>query len=110
MNMLGVMHERGLGVTASMSDALKWYDMAAKRGLPAAMYNQGLAYAMARGVPQDYAKAYFWFKLARRAGLDEADGAVSFVGQYLSEKQKNLLDSRVESCQIQNSFKNCEMN
>jgi TPR repeat protein len=108
--MLGVMHERGQGVAPSMPEALKWYDLAARRGLPAAMYNQGLAYAMARGVPQDYAKAYFWFKLAQRAGLDDAARAASFVGQFLGEKQKNVLDSRVEACQIQNSFKNCEIN
>ena len=110
INMLGVMHERGQGVPASMSDALKWYEAATKRGLPAAMYNLGLAHAMARSVPQDYAKAYFWFKLAQQAGLEEAGDAAMFVGGYLNEKQKNILDSRVETCRIQHGFQNCEIN
>jgi len=110
MNMLGVMHEKGQGVAPSITEARKWYDMAAKRGLPAAMYNLGLAHAMGRGVPQDYAKAYFWFLLAEQAGFEAAGSAVSFVGQYLNEKQKTSLRSKVDACQFQNNFKNCEMN
>ena len=46
--------------------------MAAKQGLDRAQYNLGLKYAAGQGVPQSYAEAGKWYRLAADQGGAEA--------------------------------------
>jgi hypothetical protein len=47
-----------------------WYRNAAEQGDVRAQYNIGYLYRNGKGVPQDFAKAYFWFDLATAAEQD----------------------------------------
>ena len=38
------MYERGLGVSQSYTEAMRWYRLAADQGLPEANHNLGLLY------------------------------------------------------------------
>ena len=43
-NNVGLMYERGLGVSQSYPEAMRWYRLAADQGLPEANHNLGLLY------------------------------------------------------------------
>jgi TPR repeat protein len=47
-----------------MSEAVKWYRLAADRSHAQAQYNLALSYAKGEGVAQDYVRAHMWFNLA----------------------------------------------
>ena len=50
MNNVGLMYERGLGVTQSYVEAMTFYRKAADTGLPEAQYNLGTLYHNGYGV------------------------------------------------------------
>ena len=55
---IGVMYIEGKGVSQNYTEALKWFNKAAKQNDPKAQYNLGVIYASGVGVPQDYIKTY----------------------------------------------------
>jgi uncharacterized protein len=66
--------------------AAKWYRRAAEQGNSLAQNHLGSMYADGRGVPQDYAEAYFWLSLASASGshsstngIDDRDLAASHL-------------------------------
>ena len=68
-NDLGVMYEKGQGVSQNDKTAVKWYRFAAEQGFASAQYNLGLMYRKGQGVPQNYKTAVKWYKLAAEQGL-----------------------------------------
>ena len=71
-NNLGVMYERGLGVTQDFQKARSWFEKAANQGLAEAKVNLGLLYFDGSGIPQDYEKAFSLFSSAAREQIPEA--------------------------------------
>ncbi len=65
---LGVMYERGKGVTKNEAKALAWYTKAAEQGYAGAQTNLGLMYANGQGVAKDEATAVAWFIKAAEQG------------------------------------------
>ncbi len=65
---LGLIHEKGTGVTKSSAEAVKWYRKAAEQGHVAAQLNLGVAYATGDGVNKDSAEAVKWFRKAAERG------------------------------------------
>ncbi|MBL4713554.1 MAG: sel1 repeat family protein, partial [Alcanivorax sp.] len=65
---IGVLYETGQGVKQNFREAFRWYEMAAKPGLPVAQCNLGQLYATGRGVKADPAKAAEWYLKAARPG------------------------------------------
>ena len=65
---------------STYTQAAVWYWKAAEQGVPEAQSNLGLLYEEGKGVPQDYAEAYFWLDLA--------------VAQETQEEQETDLASR----------------
>jgi hypothetical protein len=61
---LGLMYEKGRGVSQDYAQALTWYRRAAAQGNVLAQVNLGVTYEEGQGVPQDYQQAYFWYNLA----------------------------------------------
>ena len=55
---LGVMYEKGIGVSQDIKEALKWKLMAAEQGEPRAQNNMGVKYAKGKGVKKNYRNAY----------------------------------------------------
>ena len=70
-NNLGFLYEKAQG---DYVKAKEWYEKAAAQKHAAARSNLGWLYANGRGVPQDYVRAYMWWKLAaaHSAGKEEA--------------------------------------
>ena len=61
---LGVIYDRGQGVTQDYAEAAKWFRKAAEQGWADAQHNLGLMYGNGQGVPEDYVQAHMWFNLA----------------------------------------------
>ena len=72
MNNVGLMYERGLGVTQSYVEAMTFYRKAADTGLPEAQYNLGTLYHNGYGVEVNNSQAVFWFRKAAAQQLPEA--------------------------------------
>lgn len=58
---MGLCYEYGIGVEANMSEAFKYYQMAADRDYVIAMYHTGRCYLEGEGVKANDAEAFRWF-------------------------------------------------
>lgn len=58
---LGLCYEYGIGVEYNMSEAFKYYEIAANNGYIVAMYHTGRCYLEGAGVKENAAEAYRWF-------------------------------------------------
>jgi TPR repeat protein len=63
---LGVLYEKGLGVSRGRDSAMRWYRLAAERGVAEAQFN------LAALSPPGDAAAVSWFRLAAERGLAAA--------------------------------------
>jgi hypothetical protein len=71
--------------------AAKWYRMAAEQGNALAQNHLGSIYADGRGVPQDYAEAYFWLSLASANGGHSSTNGVDDRDRAASHLTKTVL-------------------
>jgi uncharacterized protein len=65
---IGLMYNKGAGVSQDYSEAAKWFRMAAESGEPKAQFNLGNKYVNGQGVSQDYSEALKWYRLAADQG------------------------------------------
>jgi TIR domain/Sel1 repeat len=78
MNSLGVLYEKGRGVTQDYAQARQWFQKAAEAGNYNAMEHLGYLYQHGGfGVTQDYAQARQWYQKAAEAGNAYAKQALA---------------------------------
>ena len=65
---LGLMYQKGDGVSQDYATAVKFYRLASEQGHISAQFHLGLMYQKGVGVPQDYKTAEKWWKLAAKQG------------------------------------------
>ena len=65
---LGLMYDKGEGVSRDAVQAVAWYRKAAEQGHASAQSNLGAMYARGEGVPKDLVIAYMWRNLAAALG------------------------------------------
>jgi TPR repeat protein len=83
--LLGLMYDRGFGVSPDAPTAVKWYTQAADAGHRVAAYRVGvLRRDGAPGVPRDEAAAFRWFE--RSAQLGEPDAELALADAYFRGK------------------------
>ncbi len=70
--MIGVMHEKGLGMAKDIGAAAAWYLKAAQAGVASAQYNIGVFHQLGKGVAQDPAEALRWHGAAAAQGHNRA--------------------------------------
>ncbi len=66
---LGIMYDKGRGVSQDYAEAVKWYRRAAEQGYAMAKYNLGSMHQNGQGVRQDYAEAVKWYRRAAEQGI-----------------------------------------
>jgi len=76
---LGLLYERGLGVSLDSAKALIWYRRAAKQGDALAMFHIGSLYERGAGVARDYVAASEWYQRASDAGNASAQAALAYL-------------------------------
>jgi hypothetical protein len=79
---LGVMYEKGEGVSQSYREALKWYRLAAVQGNADAQNSIGSMYLYGEGVTQSYQEALKWYGLAADQGHAEAQYKMGEMYRY----------------------------
>lgn len=85
---LGVIYEKGLGITAQYEAAVKWYRYAAKRGFRDAQYNLANMYAKGAGIKANQRIAVEWYKKAAEQG--DIDAAYNLGNRYAKGEGVNV--------------------
>ncbi|MDP9837846.1 localization factor PodJL [Neorhizobium huautlense] len=65
---IGARYQDGRGVAANLPEAVRWYEMAATRGLAPAQYRVANLYEKGTGVTRDFGKAMTYYEQAAEAG------------------------------------------
>src|SRR5229473_3381036 len=65
---LGVMYDKGQGVTRDYAVAVSWFRKAADQGFATAQLSLGIIYENGLGVPQDFTTAVSWYRRAAGQG------------------------------------------
>jgi TPR repeat protein len=65
---VGKMYADGLGTQRNLTEAARWYRLAAEHGANWVNFDLGLMYAEGQGVPQDYSRALDWYRKGARVG------------------------------------------
>ena len=94
-NTLGVMYERGLGVTKDLTQAAGLFRKAARQDHHRAQVNLGRMYETAQGgLEGDFMKAYFYYTLA--ASAEEEQGMKAKASLELENKIRpaEILEAR----------------
>jgi uncharacterized protein len=65
---LGIMFERGEGMSQDAAQAVNWYRLAAEKGDPTAAMNLALILDFGKGVQADHTEAIRWYRLAAERG------------------------------------------
>ena len=76
---LGLLYERGLGVSPDPATALIWYRRAGEQGDALAMFHIGSLYERGAGVTRDYVAAAEWYQRASEAGNASAQAALAYL-------------------------------
>ena len=76
---LGLMYDKGKGVTQDYKEAVKWYRLAAAQGDTDAQFNLGSMYAKGEGVIQDYKEALKWYRLAAEQWYADAQSILGVM-------------------------------
>ena len=76
---VGVLYDRGQGVSQDYGEAAKWYRKAAEQGYSSAQFNLAQMFRRGQGVRQDYAEAAKWFRKAAEQGNAEAKEALRLL-------------------------------
>ena len=93
LNDIGIMYERGQGVTKDDVEATKWYRKAAELGDAWGQNNLGVMYRDGLGVEKDYAEAVKWYRKAAEQG--RASGQRNLG--YMYEKGYGVTKDQVEA-------------
>ncbi len=73
---LGIMHEKGIGVTQDNCMAAAMYRKAAEKGLVQAQFRLGSLYYHGEGVPRDLQQAAEWYSKAADQGYPPAQAVL----------------------------------
>lgn len=84
---LGVMYEKGIGVSRDYKKAVHWCRLSAEQSFVPAQYNLGLAYFNGEGVPQDFEVAYAWWAVAADSNHQKAFKDIKRMEKYMSPSQ-----------------------
>ena len=92
---LGVMYDKGYGVTQNYAEAVKWYLKAANQGNVSAQYNIGIMYEKGYGVKQDCSEANKWYQKAAEQGNTSAQynlGVNFYIGNGITRNYTEALN------------------
>ncbi len=86
-NKLGLMYDKGLGVTQDYAEAVRWYRKAAKQGFASAQFNLGVMYGTGQSVPQDFVLAHMWFNLSAISGNETGRRNRDLLAKQMTSQQ-----------------------
>ena len=87
---MGVLYDKGLGVTENKSTALLWYYAAAENNYAKAQYNLGVFFLKGIGTSVNLKEANSWFSKAAQQGFGEAAEILITLSQVKDSGLKSL--------------------
>ena len=106
-NNLGWMYENGKGVPLDITEAARWYRLAAKQGDSSAQLNLGNFYYLGTGVAQDNISALKWWAIAAAQGDQDAENNGSILASKVSKNDLVQALNRARDC-VQSNYTNCD--
>jgi len=103
---LGVMYDKGQGVTQDDKTAIKWWKLAAEQGYASAQNNLGFMYANGKGIPQDYILGYMWWYIAVSNGHKDAVFGRDAVSKLMTPTQIEKAQNLAREC-LRKKYKGC---
>ena len=103
---LGVMYEKGQGVSQDYKTAVKWYRLSTKQGNAAAQSNLGTMYGTGNGVRKDYVRAHMWYNIAARSGNKVASKNRDIVAKKMNSNQIEKAQNLAHEC-VRKEYKRC---
>ena len=94
MTYIGIMYNRGYGVSQNYQEAIKWYKKAAEQGDGLGQFSLGLIYDIGVGVSKNYQEAIKWYKKAAEKGLEAAQnnlGDMYYYGRGVSKDNNEAI-------------------
>ena len=101
-NNLGVMYEKGQGVSQNYKTAVKWYTLAAEQGYALAQFNLGVMYDKGEGVIQDYVRAHMWGNLGAYNGNENGAKLRDLVAKKMTPSQLEKTQDLARECMKKN--------
>ena len=105
-NNLGVMYNRGKGVSKNNKTALKWYRLAAEQGYAFAQNNLGFMYGNGKGVSRDYIRAHMWWSIAASSGDKDAISGRDAVSKRMTPADITTAKKLAREC-VRKKYKGC---
>jgi len=103
---LGVMYDKGDGVSQDFKTAVKWYTLAAEQGDADAQNNLGVMYAVGEGVMQNFVYAHMWGNIAASNGHETGDELRDIVAEEMTASQIEEAEKLAREC-IRKKYKGC---
>jgi len=103
---LGVMYDKGQGVTQDDKTAVKWYALAAEQGNADAQSNLGFMYYKGKGVIQDDAYAHMWWNIAALNGDTNAVKNRDVVAKRMTPPDISTAQKLAREC-VRKKYKGC---
>ena len=85
------------GSAPDLQQAVKWFSMAAERGVLDSQFNLAVLYQGGTGVPLSLEDAYVWFAIAAAQGDDDAAKRSQVVARELSKDALDKAEARVKT-------------
>ena len=104
---IGVLYDRGRGVTQNFKEAAKWFRQAAEQGHAAAQYNLGYLLYKGKGVSKNLDYAYMWFSMSALQGFEGANEPRRRAGEEMTPAQTEMAKTLFNRC-VANRYKDCE--
>ena len=79
---MGNCYNEGVGVEQDLSEAVKWFRLAAEQGYAPAQFNLGASYNNGEGVAENKDEAIKWFRLAAEQGDEDAIDTLIDMGEW----------------------------
>jgi hypothetical protein len=79
---LGLMYDKGQGVSQSSTTAAQWYQKAADQGHICSQYNLGLMYESGLGVHKNSTTAAYWYRKAAEQGHANSQYNLGLMYEY----------------------------
>ena len=105
-NNLGVMYEKGQGVSQNYKTAVKWYTLAAEQGYALAQFNLGVMYDKGEGVLQYYVSAHMWGNLGASNGSENGAKLRDLVAKKMTPADISKAQRLAREC-VKKNYKGC---
>ena len=105
-NNLGVMYEKGQGVSQNYKTAVKWYTLAAEQGYALAQFNLGVMYDKGEGLIQDYVRAHMWGNLGASNGNENGAKLRDLVAKKMTPADISKAQRLAREC-VKKNYKGC---